>query len=61
MAALNQTLYANAMVDAKLLMGRDDRLAWRADEDPLAWWCAVELLVSYARGEKSRLIRKLLS
>ncbi len=60
MASLNLKLYHNAMTDAKIIMGKDRRrsgergeLPWKADDDPLAWWCLTELLVSYAQGRKS--------
>lgn len=47
--------WARAMRDARHIMGRvrtrsgprHNRTAWAADEDPLAWWNLVELLVSY--------------
>lgn len=43
----NEALYANAMRDAAIILGP------RHEQDPLAWWCLVELLVSYGRGLKS--------
>lgn len=57
-------LWANAMKDAQLIMGRvhhgpgrrphnDGGLEWKAEDDPLAWWCLVEVLVAYAQGKKS--------
>lgn len=49
------------MIDAAMLMGRVPRGPGRpryddgelkADLDPAAWWCLVELLVAYAEGRK---------
>lgn len=66
MAQANLTLWRNAQRDAFLIMGRLDRQPgrrgpwregesrWKADADPLAWWCLTELLVSYAQGKKSK-------
>lgn len=65
MARINHILWRNAQHDAAIIMGREDRprgrprlgenpaTEWKADSDPLAWWCLVELLVSYAQGKKS--------
>jgi hypothetical protein len=61
MSSLNLKLYQSAMADAKIIMGKDHHrgrgergpISWRADDDPLAWWCLTELLVSYAQGRKS--------
>lgn len=55
-------LWRNAQQDAFLIMGRIERgrgrpsptaIEWKADEDPLAWWCLTELLMAYAQGKKS--------
>lgn len=56
-------LWRNAQRDAFLIMGRIERrgrghpssteTVWKADDDPLAWWCLTELLVCYAMGKKS--------
>lgn len=54
-----EKLWANAQIDAVMIMGarprvRGDRLpTLSAEADPLAWWCLVELLVSYGKGEKA--------
>jgi hypothetical protein len=48
-------LHARAGEIAKMAMGRTEnpgrgkRKSWRAEEDPLAWWCLVELLVLFAK------------
>lgn len=56
-------LWANAQIDAAIIMGREprergrprkgDERRWLANDDPLAWWCLIELLVSYGTGKKS--------
>jgi hypothetical protein len=52
-------LWGNAQHDAVIIMGtrprvRGDRgTKCNAVEDPLAWWCLVELLVAYGEGKKS--------
>ena len=62
MAEPTDRLWANAMHDARIIMGPIERRplrgyvrehAMKADEDPLAWWCLVEILVAYAQGKKS--------
>lgn len=61
---MNMRVYENAMRDARILMGRKPNLPfrrkgsyraeWKTEDDPLAWWCLVELLVAYAAGKKSK-------
>ena len=54
-----EQLWNNAQRDAAIIMGSRPRVRGdhgrrlNADDDPLAWWCLVELLVSYGKGEKS--------
>lgn len=47
MARANLTLWRNAQRDAALILGDV------AEKDPAAWWCLVELLISYAQGRKA--------
>jgi hypothetical protein len=59
MTQTSTTLYRNAMADARAILGRKPAKGPHpgpmiADEDPLAWWCLVEILVGYARGEGSK-------
>ena len=61
--APSDRLWANAQRDAAIIMGRKPRQrgrpttgyerGWNSDDDPLAWWCLTELLVSYGMGRKS--------
>lgn len=62
---MNLRLWRNAQDDARRIMGREDKPRgrtahgekyvgdWKANQDPLAWWCLTELLVAYAEGKKS--------
>lgn len=44
---------------ARMLMGkrkgpgRNSYEYWIADEDPLAWWCATELIMNFARRHRA--------
>lgn len=49
MPKLTTDLWINAWHDAAMIMGREN-----ANKDPMAWWCLVELLVSYAYGNKGK-------
>ena len=46
-------LLANAGRDAAMLLGFNKYGESQAEKDPAAWWCLVELLISYAHGERS--------
>lgn len=56
---MNERLWSNAQHDAAMILGCHPRVRgersprYVAQDDPLAWWCLVELLVSYGKGEKS--------
>ena len=61
MTAINTDIYALASRDAALIIGSKTygrglgtRAVKIADEDPAAWWCLVELLVSYSRPTQLR-------
>jgi hypothetical protein len=48
--------YRRAMKIAYIAMGSYitrrrgvNKTVWRADKDPLAWWCLVELILSFRR------------
>jgi hypothetical protein len=32
--------------------GRPRKVIWKADEDPLAWWCLVEAIVGLANRRR---------
>jgi hypothetical protein len=63
-------IYARAGDLAKLAMGRDesrigrrrgDPPHWKADDDPLAWWCLTEAIVNLREGNPSDKIKKALA
>ncbi len=50
MTKKQQRRWRSAGANARAAMGKERRVRgdtgdrWRADEDPLAWWCLTELL-----------------
>jgi hypothetical protein len=41
-----------AMGREKVRDGRQLKSVWRADDDPLAWWCLVELIMERAHPKR---------
>lgn len=52
-------LIVDASELARVAMGRSNKPsalnAWKAEEDPLAWWCLTEAIVALAKRKRRRL------